>query len=56
MKNKKSKKLFIVVLLVVVFTAGIFIGKVIPKTNKTSDNNSETTTEIVEVEVETRNN
>lgn len=54
MKNKKSKKFLITLLVIVVFVAGIFIGKVFSKNKQSNEQSTETTTQIVEVEVGTQ--
>lgn len=54
MKNKKSKKFLITLLVIVVFVAGIFIGKVFSKDKQSNEQSTETTTQIVEVEVGTQ--
>ena len=53
MKKKKYKNILIIILMIIVFVSGIAVGNVISNSKKI-ETNSETTTEIIEVEVGTQ--
>lgn len=54
MKNKKSKKILLILIIIAIFIIGIFLGKTIFKNQENIKQNSETTTQIVEKQVSTQ--
>lgn len=53
MKNKKLRKILIIILIIIVFIGGIFAGKAI-EARKYSEDGSETSTQITETTVSTQ--
>lgn len=54
MKNKKVRRILLVIVMVITFIIGIFVGSAVSKTNVNQTSDTETTTQIVEVEVGTQ--
>ncbi len=54
MKNKKVRRILLVIVMVIIFIIGIFVGSAVSKTNVNQTSDTETTTQIVEVEVGTQ--
>lgn len=54
MKNKKVRRILLVIVMVIIFIIGIFVGSTVSKTNVNQTSDTETTTQIVEVEVGTQ--